>query len=105
MSVVHVIYSLVVAYKETFPEVKLLSVVFLGDKINIYLTSPDIGVYSFSWSVVEGGNLCFFNKSSKMAHLEVYSSASLGTRIRIKVEADIPASDYYICQYLNFYVY
>lgn len=47
----------------------------------------------------------FFNKSSKMAHLEVYSSASLGTRIRIKVEADIPASDYYICQYLNFYVY
>lgn len=30
-----------------------------GDKINIYLTSPDIGVYSFSWSVVEGGNLCF----------------------------------------------
>jgi hypothetical protein len=76
-----------------------------GDKINIYLTSPDIGVYSFSWSVVEGGNLCFFNKSSKMAHLEVYSSASLGTRIRIKVEADIPASDYYICQYLNFYVY
>lgn len=76
-----------------------------GDKINIYLTSPDIGMYSFSWAVVEGGNICFFNKSSKMAHMEVYSSASLGTRIRIKVEADIPASDYYICQYLNFCVY
>ena len=38
MSVVHVIYSLVVAYKETFPEVKL----FLGDKINIYANKDNL---------------------------------------------------------------
>lgn len=42
MSVVHVIYSLVVAYKETFPEVKLLSVVFLGVKINIYANKDNL---------------------------------------------------------------
>ena len=42
MSVVHVIYSLVVAYKETFPEVKQLSVVFLGDKINIYANKDNL---------------------------------------------------------------
>ena len=42
ISVVHVIYSLVVAYKETFPEVKLLSVVFLGDKINIYANKDNL---------------------------------------------------------------
>lgn len=42
ISVVYVIYSLVVAYKETFPEVKLLSVVFLGDKINIYANKDNL---------------------------------------------------------------
>lgn len=76
-----------------------------GDKIDIYPTYPDISPYSFKLSLDEGGNFCFFQQHSNTAHLEINSGAPLGSRIRVKIEADIPASDYYICQYLNFFVH
>lgn len=76
-----------------------------GDKIDIYLTKPNIGSYSFNWSIVEGGSQCYFSKFNTTSHLELFSSATLGSRIRVKVEANIPTSEYYLCQYLNFYIY
>lgn len=53
----------------------------------------------------EGGNQCYFSKFNTMAHLEFFPSATLGSRIRVKVEANIPTSEYYLCQYLIFYIY
>lgn len=53
----------------------------------------------------ERGNQCYFSKFNTTAHLEFFPSATLGSRIRVKIEANIPTSEYYLCQYLNLYIY
>lgn len=79
--------------------------VVCGDKIDITITYPEIGLNSFSWSIVENNSYtAIFVPNNIYAHLEVGSQAPIGQRIRVKVEADIPLDDYYIAQYLNFYI-
>ena len=76
-----------------------------GDKIDLYITEPDLGSHSFKWSVVEGGSQYNFSSNNKTAHLEIYSGADLGTTIKIKVEASIPSDGYSLRWYLIFHVY
>ncbi len=81
-----------------------------GDKVDFHITEPDLGNYKFKWSVVEGGSHCYFyqndSQNNKTAHLEVYSGQGLpaGTIIKLKVEASIPADDYYLCWYLILHI-
>lgn len=41
----------------------------------------------------EGGNQCYFSKFNTTVHLEFFPSATLGSRIRVKVEANISKED------------
>ena len=76
-----------------------------GDKIDITLTNPDINEYVFSWSVIENNNYtAVFVPNNTRAHMEVRSQSPIGQRIRVKVEANIPEDNYYLAQYINFYI-
>ena len=77
-----------------------------GDRIDVTLTEPDLYMNgTFSWSVVEGQVwTAFFAGNNSRAHLEIGSVGSMGDRIRVKVEANIPIDNYSISQYLNFYI-
>lgn len=76
-----------------------------GDKIDITITNPDINENTFSWSIVENNNYtAIFVPNNTQAHLEVGSQSPIGQRIRVKVEANIPEDNYYLAQYLNFYI-
>ncbi len=76
-----------------------------GDKIDITLTHPDINENIFSWSVVENNNYtAIFVPNNTHTHMEVRSQSPIGQRIRVKVEANIPEDNYYLAQYINFYI-
>lgn len=76
-----------------------------GDKIDITITVPDINENTFSWSIVENNSYTsIFVPNNTRAHLEIGSQSPIGQRIRVKVEANIPEDDYYLAQYLNFYI-
>lgn len=77
-----------------------------GDRIDITLTEPDLQMNgTFSWSVVEGqARVASFAGNNTFANLQVGSTGSMGDRIRVKVEANIPIDNYSISQYLNFYI-
>lgn len=75
-----------------------------GDKIDITVTRPDINTYPFEWSITENNNHVIFSPNNTRAHMEVNSQIAVGQRIRVRVEANIPADNYQVIQYLNFYV-
>ena len=76
-----------------------------GDKIDITVTVPDINENTFSWSIVENNSYTsIFVPNNTSAHLEVRNQSPIGQRIRVKVEANIPEDNYYLVQYLNFYI-
>lgn len=76
-----------------------------GDKIDVTITHPNINDNTFSWSIVENnGYTAVFVPNDTHAHLEIGSQSPVGQRIRVKVEADIPEDNYYLSQYLNFYI-
>ena len=76
-----------------------------GDNIDINITYPEIGLNSFSWSVVENNSYtAVFTPNDTRAHMEIRNQAPIGQRVRVKVEANIPLDDYYVNQYLNFYI-
>lgn len=76
-----------------------------GDKIDINITYPEIGLNSFSWSVVENNSYtAVFTPNNTSTHMEIRNQAPVGQRVRVKVEANIPLDNYYVSQYLNFYI-
>ena len=76
-----------------------------GGKVDIYLTQPMIPAYAFSWTITENsGYASVFSPNNNRAYMEIISQASIGQRIRIKVEANTPEGNYYLAQYLNYYI-
>lgn len=103
-------YCMINGYKYSFyadepnhePEFGVVS----GNQIDITITEPIIkNNGNFSWSVLEGHSyLVGFTGNNERAHLEIRPQSTMGQRIRIKVETNIPIDNYYISQYLNFYI-
>lgn len=76
-----------------------------GSSVDITITQPSSLPNSLIWSITENSNyVSVFTPQSTSAYLVVNSYAAVGQRIRIKVEASVPEDNYYISQYLNFYI-
>lgn len=76
-----------------------------GGKVDAYLTQPMIPAYSFNWSITENsGYASVFSPNNNRAYMEISSQAPIGQRIRVKVEANTSEGNYYLAQYLNYYV-
>ena len=76
-----------------------------GGSVDIFLTQPNIFGYSFNWTITENNLfVSVFSPNNTSAHMETSSQATVGQRIRVKVEAIIPEDDYYVAQFINFYI-